>query len=158
MLNFFKKTVGCVVFLYIFSLIARPLLNAIQLPGASIIEWLLPLLGACLYTIWIYKEQFTSKQILKISLYSYLVSFVGMLCAVLIAKISMRPECLSFLDANTIESVKELFKEYNTTEVMFWSYVTLGFTYLVLSPVLVGMEYLSIKLGNKLGLSFLKNN
>lgn len=127
------------------------------LPGATIIEWLLPLLGAFLYTIWIYKEQLSSKQILKISLYKYLVSFVGMLLAVLFAKISRRPECLTFLDANTIESVKELFKEYDTVQVIFWSYVTLGFTYLVLSPVLVGIEYLSIKLGNKLGLSFLKN-
>ena len=157
MLNFLKKTAGCIVFLYLFSFLARLSLKALQFPGIRAIEWILPVMGACLYTLWIYKEQFTSKQILKICLYSYLISFVSMLWSIFVAKIYMRPEILKFLDGSTIESLKVLFSEYNTTEVMFWTYLSLGFTFLLLAPVLVGLEFLSIKLGNKLGVFILKN-
>lgn len=125
----------------------------------AVAEWLLPVIAIFLYTILIYKEKFTSKTVLKIALYTYLNSFIGVLFFVFLAKATVNPSLLSkWLDADTVSNLNTLFKEYNTTEVVFVSYVILGFTYLVLAPISVGFQYLQIKLGNYLGLSFLKNS
>ncbi|GMU19854.1 MAG: hypothetical protein AMXMBFR12_10450 [Candidatus Babeliales bacterium] len=159
MLNFFKKPFGCVTFLCLFAFVVRIFLGILQISGTglAIIDWLLPLMGVCLYTIWIYKEKLSAKQILKISLYLYLLSLAWMICMVFLAKVTMNLEFLTFIDLKDIENVKVLLQNFNTTEIMFFSYVIFGFTYLVFSPIFVGIQYLSIKLGNKLGLSFLEN-